>query len=144
MLKRKGEENVSQYILIVGIVVLVSLMILFASSMLSGVDLPEDQEQEIEGTEDDITEKLAELSDMCYIQADRGRMGDHKGCYIVSLYHTEDDNLIINEDDIKGLLEELPEDNFSTDSDPIFNVEEVVISYYPDGFEEDDDIVVIR
>ena len=142
MLNRKAEENVSQYILIVGVVVIVSLMVLFASSMLQGIDLPEGQTQKLEGTETEIANKIAVLLDRCWEMSNKGRMNENMGCYLIHIEGPEED---IGIEEVKRRLEMLSEENLNVLSEVyIKDGETLVMSYYHEGYSDDDDKIVLR
>lgn len=122
---KRGE--VSDTILIIGVLVLVSITVLTAFISLDRIEIPEDSEQEISGDNTSVSTELAELVDACWKKSGRGQLSNSLDCFNVKIFS----NGSVNEDIVEDNLRILDQTSFSLSS-PIASGESTVkISYRP-------------
>lgn len=81
---RSGQQ-VSQYILLVGVLVIVVVMIWTASTYLGQIQLPEQYRHNLTAVSDRQTrDSIVRLTDRCWTKADRGGSEEYIDCYSVA------------------------------------------------------------
>lgn len=122
---QKGTQT-SQYIFLVGVLVVIAVMIWTSSTYLGQVQLPESQQQNLTGSHSQIVESLARLTDRCWNQASNGQSRQYLDCYIVSI----DTDQAITRDQIGAGLQAMPEARLEmTTIQP--DTDQVRITYQP-------------
>ena len=127
-MRRKGEETISGYILVVGTLILVSLTIILAQSYLGDIQLPEKQVQTFNRSSGNLEEKIALLSERCWRRGGSGRSKRPEDCFHIKL--TGQNGEIIRQK-VEDNLEELPADNFMMPDEIGQDRKEFFISYIP-------------
>lgn len=123
---KKGE--VSDTVIVIGILILVSLTVLTAFISLNRVELPKDSEQEISGSNDTVSAELSKLVDSCWQKSGNGQNGNKIDCFNVKVRS----NGSISEKIVKEDLEFLHKDKFSIEGSTIPTGESSVkVSYQP-------------
>lgn len=136
----RGEEDlVGGYIILVGVVVIVGLMVVFSNVFLTSIDVPEDQYQTVDGSEQTVANRLISLSQRCWELSGEGGSETRNDCFVVTVEGPENDVSELVERDV-----EVPEEMFLIDKSEITEGSEVVISYYPEGFNGGDERIVLR
>ena len=138
-MRRKGEETISGYIIVVGTLILVSLTVVLAQSYLGRIQLPEKQVQTFNRSSEDLEEKIALLSERCWRRGDLGRSKRPEDCFYIRL--TGQNGEILRENVDKN-LEELPSENFMMPESIDIDRKEFFISYIPGN--GDPSMVVVK
>lgn len=123
---RKGE--VSQTIIVIGVLALVAITVGMAYLSLDRVNLPEDENQVLRGNHLRISGGLAELADSCWRKSGQGARSQVMDCFSVRAYS----NATVTASNISRDLELLPERKFGMTGGPIPTKEvRLQVSYLP-------------
>lgn len=121
----KGE--VSDTIMVIGILALVFITVSMAYISLDQVSLPQDEDQTVSGHYLKVSGDLSKLVESCWRQAGKGSRSQQMDCFDVKIYS----NGTVHRSNISGMLE-IPEENFGFPGETIPDGESrVKITYYP-------------
>lgn len=122
----KGE--VSDTVVLIGILVLVSLTILTSFATLNRVELPKEFEQEVSGSNQTVSADLSRLADSCWRKSGQGQSSEKLDCFNVKVRS----NGSLNEGMIGEKLEILDRNSFGL-TDPVVPDGEssLQITYHP-------------
>lgn len=122
----KGE--ISDTVIVIGILILVSLTVLTAFISLDRVELPKDFKQEISGPNNTVSSELSKLVDSCWQKSGNGQNENKIDCFSVKVRS----NGSISEEIVRDDLELLNMEKFSIEGSTIPSGESSVkISYQP-------------
>lgn len=122
----KGE--VSDTIIVIGVLVLISITVLTAFLALDRVELPKEPRQEVSGSNTSAAAELSKLVDSCWRKAGQGQSSEKIDCFNVKVYS----NGSIHESMIERNLEVLSDERFSLDSSNVPDGESSLkVSYRP-------------
>lgn len=122
---RKGQAN--QFIILAGIIVIVLGMIAGGWSFIQNIGVPEQKEQEVSGDVEDVSSRVAQLSDKCWQQAGNGESPYHIDCFKVNVRNIK----AVEPNKVREKLQTLPKDRLEMSVLPR-DVGPVRISYAPD------------
>ncbi|MFB6174644.1 MAG: hypothetical protein ABEJ87_01565 [Candidatus Nanohalobium sp.] len=126
MIKHKGE--VSQAVIVIGILALVFITVSTAYLSLNKVELPQDQNQVIQGNHLRVSGKLAALADSCWRKAGKGTRSKVMDCFKVKVYS----NATVTESNISRDLEVLSRNKLGLTGGPIPDREvRLEVTYLP-------------
>jgi len=126
---RHSGQQVSQYIILVGVLVVVATMFWTASNYLGAVQLPESKQQELVGPASEVAEQTGRLIDRCWESADHGRSDEYIDCYIVNVSIQGSGE--ITEDDLPPHTETTPAERISLSAPMTDDTSSIRITYQP-------------
>lgn len=122
----KGE--VSDTILVIGILALVFITVSMAYVSLDQVSLPQDEDQTVSGHYLEVSGELSTLVESCWRQAGKGSRSQQMDCFDVKVYS----NGSVHRSNISRMLERIPEENFGFPGENIPDGESrIKVTYYP-------------
>lgn len=122
----KGE--VSDTIIVIGILALVFITVSMAYISLDQVSLPQDEDQTVSGHYLRVSGELSTMVESCWRQSGKGSHSQQMDCFDVKVYS----NGTVHASNISGMLENTPKDSFGFPGETIPNGESrVKITYYP-------------
>ena len=121
----KGE--VSDTILVIGILGIVFITVSTAYISLDEVSLPQDDDQTISGGVYEVSDDMARLVESCWRQSGKGSQSRQSDCFNVKIYSND----TVSEQNISDMLERIPEENFGFQGTIPEGESNVQVSYRP-------------
>lgn len=121
----KGE--VSDTIIVIGILGIVFITVSTAYLSLDEVSLPQDEDQTISGGVYEVSDEMARLVESCWRQSGKGSQSRQSDCFNVKIYSND----TVSEQNISDMLERIPPENFGFRETIPEGESNVQVSYRP-------------
>ena len=121
----KGE--ISDNIMIIGIIGIVFITVSAAYVSLNQINLPEDKDQKISGGVFEVSDKLARMAESCWRQSGKGSQSRQEDCFNAKIYSND----TVTEQNISNMLERIPEEKIGLQGTIPEGESNVKVTYRP-------------